>query len=325
MSEAPTDTSNQVDVVIAAWNRAGSIDRAINSVIDEAAVRQVIVADDASTDGTAEIVATLARDQPKIRLIRSQVNQGPAAARNRAIDSGTAPWIAILDGDDYLEAGRLGRLLAASAHCDIVADDLIQVSDDIPRRTLLDLAEPRMIDLAAFIDGNINRRGAPRREMGFLKPILSRDFLNRHGLRYDPALRLGEDYVLYAQALAAGARFRLIPASGYVAVLRGDSLSARHSRRDLEALREADHRLLAQAPLSVAARAALRQHKAQLDGKIQWLEVIEAVKARDPVRFLRGCTLSPGVAAEIAGRLAEQAYLRTRAVLLGPAGITDGR
>ncbi|MFG3656131.1 glycosyl transferase family A, partial [Klebsiella pneumoniae] len=52
---------------------------------------------------------------------------------------------------------------------------------------------PRFLNIKGFIDGNISRRGASRGEIGFLKPVMRRAFLDAHGLRYDEKLRLGED------------------------------------------------------------------------------------------------------------------------------------
>ena len=43
-------------------------------------------------------------------------------------------------------------------------------------------AEPRFLDLPDFIEGNISRRGAARGEIGFLKPVMRRAFLDAHGL-----------------------------------------------------------------------------------------------------------------------------------------------
>jgi succinoglycan biosynthesis protein ExoU len=315
-----------VDIIIAAWNRADTIERAVASVIDEPETRSVILVDDASTDDTSVRAAGLDRGDGRLRLIRQDQNLGPSAARNRALAVATAPWIAVLDGDDFMEPGRLGRLLSQSGEQDFVADDLIQIAEGAAHgRPLLGTVAPSAIDLGGFVTGNINRRGAVRQEMGFLKPIMRRTFLAEHGLRYDESLRLGEDYVLYARALAAGARFRLLPACGYVSVLRGDSLSGRHGRPDLEALRTADRALLALPNLSPTERQALRRHCRQLSGKIQWLEVIEAVKQRDPVRFLRGFTLSPIIAAEIALRLAEQVALRSGLIGHRGEGTRDAR
>src|SRR5262249_2041756 len=81
-------------------------------------------------------------------------------------------------------------------------------------------------------------------------------------LRYDESLRLGEDYALYVQALIAGARYRLIRASGYVAVERSNSISSSHSAGDLERMAEFDNRCLAIHPsLPPAARSAFQAHR----------------------------------------------------------------
>lgn len=140
-------------------------------------------------------------------------------------------------------------------------------------------AECGRLDFAAFVAGNAGGRGR-RRELGFLKPLVRRAFLDRHGLRYIEELRLGEDYALYAQALALGARFVVLPACGYVAVMRPHSLSGQHSRRDLERLRDFDARLDSAFDLRPADRRALRRHALSVDARVRWLAVIDGFKAR---------------------------------------------
>src|SRR5262249_26344203 len=141
--------------------------------------------------------------------------------------------------------------------------------------------EPRLLNLEAFVRGNVRPHGVDRRELGFLKPLIRRAFVDRHRLRYDESLRLGEDYAFYARALALGARFLVVPAAGYVSVVRTDSLSARHSRQDLERLRDSNTALLAWPHLTAEERQALREHRESVDCRVQWLVVIEAVKSRD--------------------------------------------
>jgi succinoglycan biosynthesis protein ExoU len=323
---AAADTKASVDVIIAAWNRSATIERAIGSVIDGASVRSIVVVDDASTDDTAEKVERLAGQHKRVRLIRNGSNRGPSAARNRAIEASDAPWIAILDADDFMAPDRLDRLIAESEGWDFVADEPLQVKDGEAPRILSGLSgfAGSRIDLATFVSANIGRRGRLRRELGFVKPLMRRAFLEEHSLRYDETVRLGEDYLLYARALAEGARFRLVPPAGYIALLRSDSLSARHSRRDLEALREGDRALLAIPSLTATERMLLERHCRQLDGKIQWLEVIEAVKGRDPLRFIGGFAFSPSVAGYVTIRLAEQLWFRTAALFGHDPGARHG-
>ena len=99
----------RVSVVIAAYNSERFIADALESVLAEVGEQDdVIVVDDGSTDGTADIV----RRYPTVRLVQ-QRNAGPAAARNRAIQSSSAAYIAAIDHDDLWPAGRLDRMVAA--------------------------------------------------------------------------------------------------------------------------------------------------------------------------------------------------------------------
>src|SRR5260221_10869745 len=122
--------AEQVDVIIAAWSRADTIERAIRSVANEPAVRSVIVVDDTSTDDTAARAESLTASFPKLKVLRQPRNGGPSAARNAGITAGEGTWIAILDGDDYMQPGRLTRLLDQGKDADLVADDLLQIEED---------------------------------------------------------------------------------------------------------------------------------------------------------------------------------------------------
>jgi succinoglycan biosynthesis protein ExoU len=281
--------SGIVDVVVAAFDCAGTIERAVLSALAEPQVRRVFVVDDASRDETAARASTLAERESSVVVHRLPINRGPSVARNFALDLGAAPWIAPLDGDDYFRPSRIARLLAAADGFDFVADDIVQVEHAEPggvasRRTLTGQTDERRLDFAAFVAGNAGGRGR-RRELGFLKPLMRRDFLDRHRLRYADELRLGEDYALYAQALALGARFVVLPTCGYVSVVRPNSLSGLHSRRDLERLRDFDARLAAAFDLRPADRRALRRHTLSVDARVRWLAVIEGFKSRSPRAF----------------------------------------
>ncbi len=129
--------------------------------------------------------------------------------------------------------------------------------------------------------GNISRSGRPRGELGFLKPIIKREFLQSHALRYDETLRLGEDYALYTQALIAGARFCVLGARGYVAIQRGTSISARHTASDLKRIAKFDEQCLTGGgELSVSERAALVAHRTATLRKCHYREVLDCKKAR---------------------------------------------
>lgn len=261
-------SGTDVCVIIAARNAADTIGIAIASALREPEVSEVIVVDDASTDET-EAVARAAEDgSGRLVVLRLDVNRGPSFARNMAIRHSAAPLIAILDADDFFLPGRF-RSLVANRDWDIVADNLAFVRDAgaLGRKLPSFAAEPERLDLANFVEGNISRPGTQRGELGFLKPVIRREFLEANGLFYDEDLRLGEDYALYARALLYGARFLMVRTCGYAAVVRPDSLSGRHRTDDLWRLAEADRALLGLPGLPSDARDALKRHERHVRDK----------------------------------------------------------
>jgi glycosyltransferase involved in cell wall biosynthesis len=102
--------SPKVTVVIPVFNRPAPIRRAIESVLAQTCQDfEIIVVDDASTDGTVASVASFT--DPRIRLIRQEHNRGASAARNAGIRAGSGTYVAFLDSDDVWLPTKLQRQL----------------------------------------------------------------------------------------------------------------------------------------------------------------------------------------------------------------------
>lgn len=229
-------------VVITAKDAAGTATCAVSSALRQRPVREVVFVDDGSRDATVEAANAADDGSARLKIVSVETNVGPAQARNIAIAASTSPFICILDADDYMAPGRLDRLFDAGGEdWDLLADDLFFTPDyrgDIVLDKLLPEAAklPSSLGLDAFLAGNIPQKSRHRRELGFLKPVMRRSFLTRHGLHYDERLRLGEDLVLYAHALLKGGCFRLVEGCGYYAVERPNSLSGLHRTLDIAEL-----------------------------------------------------------------------------------------
>ena len=321
---APATHARQRDVtvVIAAWRAAATIGRAVASALAQPETAEVIVVDDASGDNGATLAAARAADDGTGRLILLQqpANAGPAAARNVALKASKAAWIAVLDSDDFLEPGRLGKLMALKdSGYDLIADDLLQTPEGQPVSAgkplwFRDDQTPIDISFGFFIDSNITKASRLRRELGFLKPLMRRSFLERHSLAYNETMRLGEDYDLYARALSLGARMRLIPWTGYVSVMRGNSLSLNHNRTDLAALEASDTRLLASGRLSQTDAALVTKHRFTTRSRLAWIDFMTAMKKGNVV----------GVAGVILKDVRQLPYI-TRGIVRMFAGRFGGR
>jgi len=96
-------------VIIPLYNKRESLHRTIMSVINQTyPFFEIIIVDDGSTDGSAEIVKTIKDD--RIKLI-SQGNAGVSAARNKGIKEAKFDLIAFLDADDLWEPDYLEQML----------------------------------------------------------------------------------------------------------------------------------------------------------------------------------------------------------------------
>ena len=98
-----------VAVVVPAYNEAVGIERAVRSLAaSDYPTFEVIVVDDGSTDGTADIVEGLALDS--VRLLRKE-NGGKASALNHGIGATDAAVVVMVDGDTVFEPEALARLV----------------------------------------------------------------------------------------------------------------------------------------------------------------------------------------------------------------------
>lgn len=96
-----------------AYNCADYIAESIKSVQNQSYRNwELIVADDNSTDGTVDAVRSMAADDNRIHLLETDINLGPAAARNRAINAAQGDYIAFLDSDDIWYPDKLSRQIS---------------------------------------------------------------------------------------------------------------------------------------------------------------------------------------------------------------------
>ena len=163
-----------VSIVMPAFDAAAFIEAALDSALAQTLPEfEVLVVDDGSRDATAAIVRRRAATEPRLRLLTTGCNGGPARARNLGLDAARGAWVGILDADDTWAPDRLQRLLAVAerAAADVVADDLVLVDGETGGQlgTMFGFdaeARPRRLDPTTFVRGYTF--GARRFSLGFL-------------------------------------------------------------------------------------------------------------------------------------------------------------
>ena len=191
-----------VAVVIPAYNAARFIERALASVRTQTyPVEEIVVVDDGSTDGTAQVVAAL---PDKITVI-SQANAGPSAARNLGVQQTRAELIAFLDADDEWLPTAIEEQVAVFRTMPAVALTTADMSaiDEAGRIT-----RPSWFAAQGIADRVAGWNGGPvpnavaallRKNFVSTSVVLVRRsaFLEAGGFRRD--LRYGEDLELWAR------------------------------------------------------------------------------------------------------------------------------
>jgi succinoglycan biosynthesis protein ExoO len=209
-------SEGMVSVIMPCFNAEATIVRAVESALAQTHLDvELIIADDASTDGSIRAVGTAFPDHGAIRVIELPRNQGPAHARNVALDHARGAWVALLDTDDAWRPGRLTSMLRQAGNADAVFDNLTGYDQVAGRETgtLFPMFTPGPLTVPALLAPQV---AGSRYDYGYLRPLMRREFLEAQALRYDETLRTSEDLVFYLRMLIAGARAVMLDDTGYI-------------------------------------------------------------------------------------------------------------
>lgn len=107
--------NNLVSIIMPSYNSSRYISKTIDSVLSQTYERwELIIVDDASTDGSNEIIENyIKQDQGnRIKIIKLDTNSGAAISRNKAIEMASGRYISFLDADDLWKNKKLEKQLA---------------------------------------------------------------------------------------------------------------------------------------------------------------------------------------------------------------------
>ena len=280
-------------VVIPTYNRRHLVGRAIESVLQQNwPEMDVIVVDNASTDGTGEYVQ---QTFPQVRYLRQEVNGGPGPARQRGISEARNPWVIPLDDDDALAPNGLAMMTEAITGWPPASEYPIIVFTHGNGALVGDF---RVMRLADYLCGNCR---------GDLLPVIQRELFLARGLRY-PDTRLGAEHILiWKVAYEQG-----IPAWSRPVAFVGHESPTRLTHTGIQIREAAEHARLQELTIELFHDALVGQFdyellKRHMGAAVYWLLAGERRRAREHVLFLQDN-----------GRGGQAAALRAYALLPGP-------
>lgn len=219
-----------VDVVLSCYNEGSYIGQAIRSILNQTQrdrLGRIVVADDGSGPDTTDVLKDIETWDPKVSVLYGRGGAGPAAQRNLAIASTDAPYVAILDGDDYWTETKLEQqlpLLDADLGLGLIYSDYYAFPADNPG--------------VARRAGATNITGTANQSHAYFlcdPPILPstvtlrRSIIDRVG-GFDPAIRMFEETDLWFR-MAQICRFGFVDAPLLYKRYHPESLTG--GRRDL--------------------------------------------------------------------------------------------
>ena len=187
----------EVSVIVPVYNKAAYLAECLESILAQSLRSlEVICVDDASTDGSGEILEQFSERDARVTVIQHEQNRGAAVARNAGLAAARGEFVQFTDADDLLETDALTLLVdkARADQVDVVRGGIVGFRTETPGQ------QQALVSLQA------RRRFRPLEHRAFWVPwwhttyLFARQFLLSEQISY-PELCNGEDPVFLAQVL----------------------------------------------------------------------------------------------------------------------------
>lgn len=188
--------AEHVSCIVPVYNGERFIGEAIQSILAQTyAHREIIVVDDGSEDGTADVLQSLGG---QLRVIR-QENQGPSLARNRGMEESHGEFVAFLDADDLWVEDKL------EAQMEILVE---RPDVDMCSGHMKSFWVPELEEEARRFSGHPYHQERP--VLSACTLLARRELFERIG-GFDPDLRNGEDTDWFIRMMRSGATSAIVP------------------------------------------------------------------------------------------------------------------
>lgn len=220
----------KISVIIPVYNVEGYLANTLNGVLAQAYDDlEIILVDDGSKDGSGAICDDYAARYPDVIRVCHIPNGGASNARNLGLSLASGEYVHFVDSDDLLEAGMYEEFasIARSNAPDLIVCGCKRQNTLTGQITLAHSDQKRMLgdrgEIGAFLDG------LPSKDKRWLLDYIwnkwyKRSFLVEHAITYDPAMTLGEDFLLNCRVMMQVNSIYVSDQPYYDYIIRGSGL-----------------------------------------------------------------------------------------------------
>ncbi|PWT28603.1 glycosyltransferase [Butyrivibrio fibrisolvens] len=220
-----------------------SIDALLNQTFKDI---EVLVVDDCSPDDSYVVVKEHYKDEPRVVLIRQDINQGPAEARNRAFEEAKGEYVTFLDSDDGIIKEGLEKMYEAAKKFDadvvhttgcffpVHKPDVMDIMSvpkenylpqdkdkDIPGEATL-LTQDFGVRLSNWLNGTYNGNVWGK--------MIKKSFIMDNNIRF-ASIKMSEDVLFSFECLMRAGKYVILPYKCIIYRMIGESLS--RGRKDV--------------------------------------------------------------------------------------------
>ncbi len=232
----------------------------------------------------------------RVQVFKLEKNSGVATARNYGFSQARGQWIAVLDSDDWFEAGRIEKLLSAALekNVEMAADNqyLFDIKANMVAGTaFVSKEKEQIVDLDIFLQ---NSNATRHFDYGMLKALFKTEYIRKNSIEYLPSARLGEDYYMLLCCFVAGGRMVLLSEPLYYYVQPFGSISKKpqkkgrsHYNHELQKATNDYFIEKLQGKLSGSGIEQLRRRGNEIDAMICFYKLKDSVSRKDVTLMLR--------------------------------------
>lgn len=198
----------RVSIIVPVYNKRDYIESCLRSLLGQTLSDiEVVCVDDGSTDGSADVVASIAEMDPRVRFL-SQQNAGPGPARNAGMAAATGDILMFVDADDELvhDACECVATTFAEKYCEVLTFGYSIVPPEATHPSLRRHLAPRDVTFEGFDPRVLFDEDA---RPFAARTAISSDFAHREGIRWEPTITLGDDQFFHFEVYPRSRRTTL--------------------------------------------------------------------------------------------------------------------